>query len=328
VKDLYHQSLDYIRETMGQAEAVAICDEASTLPVYLNDRYRFYVANLLGRECLVAVSRDGDGEAPAAVSKQLSQVRDRLGKEVVYVVQNMTPYNRKRLIEQRLPFVVPRRQIYLPGFGIDLREQFGSRKRQDTEVMNAISQLFVIRQIYRRDIATKKLSEWAAELGYSAMTITRTADELADLQLVEVHREARSKFVGFLQEGRSLWDAARDRMSSPVKKAIWVEEAGHNDLHQTRAGQSALADYTMISEPSYRTLAIFDRTWSMVQKSFDLHESNFGEEGLRIELWRYDPSLVREGNDVDELSLWLSLQGDDDERVSMARDDLLERVPW
>ena len=43
---------------------------------------------------------------------------------VVYVTRTFAPYECKRLIEQKVPFLVPGNQRYLPDLGIDLREHF------------------------------------------------------------------------------------------------------------------------------------------------------------------------------------------------------------
>ena len=46
------------------------------------------------------------------------------------------------------------------------------------------------------------------------------------------------------------------------------------------------------------------------------------------EIWHYSPALVRDGETVDPLSLTLSLQGSQDERVQLALDELKGRFPW
>jgi hypothetical protein len=43
---------------------------------------------------------------------------------VVYVTGTLASYERKRLIEHKVAFLVPGNQLYLPDLGIDLREYF------------------------------------------------------------------------------------------------------------------------------------------------------------------------------------------------------------
>ena len=46
------------------------------------------------------------------------------------------------------------------------------------------------------------------------------------------------------------------------------------------------------------------------------------------ELWHYSPAIVPDSDTVDPLSLTLSLQGNQDERVQLALDELKGRFPW
>jgi hypothetical protein len=49
-------------------------------------------------------------------------------------------------------------------------------------------------------------------------------------------------------------------------------------------------------------------------------------DSAEIQLWRYSPAGTATDELVDPLSLWLSLENTTDERIEMARDDLLEQV--
>ncbi|MCK7468892.1 MAG: hypothetical protein MZU91_12730 [Desulfosudis oleivorans] len=55
---------------------------------------------------------------------RLDKLRQLAGMPVVYVTRTLASYERKRLIEQKVPFLVPGNQLYLPDLGIDLREYF------------------------------------------------------------------------------------------------------------------------------------------------------------------------------------------------------------
>jgi len=53
------------------------------------------------------------------------------------------------------------------------------------------------------------------------------------------------------------------------------------------------------------------------------------EYGLfRIEIWKYDPKLLSHTGTVDKLSLYLSLKDNDDERVQIELDNLLNDIQW
>ena len=46
----------------------------------------------------------------------------------------------------------------------------------------------------------------------------------------------------------------------------------------------------------------------------------------KVEIWRYNPSVLSLKDSVDELSLYLTLKNDKDERVEEAVEKLLENV--
>ena len=64
----------------------------------------------------------------------------------------------------------------------------------------------------------------------------------------------------------------------------------------------------------------------------DMHQSDIPinkEYGLfRIEIWKYDPKLLSHTGTVDKLSLYLSLKDNDDERVQIELDNLLNDIQW
>jgi hypothetical protein len=47
-----------------------------------------------------------------------------------------------------------------------------------------------------------------------------------------------------------------------------------------------------------------------------------------IELWRYDPCLLSQSTSVDRLSLYLSFDAADDERIEEALEELLKGMLW
>jgi len=47
---------------------------------------------------------------------------------------------------------------------------------------------------------------------------------------------------------------------------------------------------------------------------------------VAVELWRYDPVLLSEHSAVDRLSLYLSLDTKHDDRLDIAKDELLQEV--
>ena len=107
---------------------------------------------------------------------------------------------------------------------------------------------------------------------------------------------------------------------SPVEKIAFSDFLPSGSL---KCGINALSEYTLINEENSDMYAI-NRT--------DMHQSDIPinkEYGLfRIEIWKYDPKLLSHTGTVDKLSLYLSLKDNDDERVQIELDNLLNDIQW
>jgi hypothetical protein len=69
--------------------------------------------------------------------------------------------------------------------------------------------------------------------------------------------------------------------------------------------------------------------WRARKKAGQFQEIPFREPGtVEIEVWSYAPSLFAEGDAVDRLSLFLSLQEDKDERVQAAVEEMMGGLAW
>ncbi|NHN36561.1 hypothetical protein G8764_04560 [Pseudomaricurvus alcaniphilus] len=336
----------YLREVLGDSALSAVdnarasdwattWENARQLPFYLQDAYHFYRAELLGQPCLLMLAASREEATPAVVQKHWQLVVKQFDGPVIYVVETVASYNRKRLIEHKVAFLVPGNQLYLPMLGMDLREHFKPDKKPppSAAALSSVAQLLVLRSLLGLDsdgLAGKKLAKL---LGYSAMTLTRALKELADRDLAEIQICGREKHLQFNLQQRELWQAAKPHLQNPVKKRIWVRFGAGQSLVLAEtavgkiSGEGALAQLTMIAEPAYPIWALNAADWAGVKTLLDLDELDRQQErSAQVQLWRYNPGLLSASNCVDPLSLWLSLQDSTDERIELARDELLQKV--
>ena len=76
--------------------------------------------------CLFLLDQAVHPTTPATIRKHIFEVLKRWDGEVLYVAAGIDSARRKQLIDQKVPFVAPGNQVYLPMLGIDLREHFKS----------------------------------------------------------------------------------------------------------------------------------------------------------------------------------------------------------
>ena len=317
----------YLRETLGIAATSYPWENESGLPQYFRERYRFLKINILGIECVFMIDTGEEEQTAAIIGKQLDQVRARHNSNVVYVRRAVTSYKRKRLIEQKIPFLVPGNQMYLPMLGIDLREHM-KQLREKKPVFSPSTQALILHVLWRKTTGPLTPAEIARRLGYSAMTMTRAFNELEATGFGEHSVMGKERHIHFLETGKALWEKALPYMTSPVSKYLYVASPMQMGKGQL-AGLSALARYTMLAEPKIPVLAISAVEWKAWLQQNKNNELKLPEPGSsEIELWKYLPAQFANKEAVDRLSLYLSLRNSTDERIQSALDALLRGMEW
>lgn len=334
MKDILRHLVVYIAEVAGQVVKPRIVPEASRLlPVYISQMADVSEAELFGRPCHLLVSEKEGLSSPSEVAKLLGVVRKALGGEVVFVFSKLKSFERRRLVQHRVPFIVPHQQIYLPWALIDLRESTRARLHgpdNSTKPLSAPAQVLLLAYLQKNDVADWPLNRWAEVLPYSAMTISRACQELAAAGLCDPERRGRQVILRLNPDRRALWNKAKPRMRTPVLHATPVRVLAKNDLRLFHSGLTALSRLTMLAANSQPVCAISDPAYRAAREERVIDEQPLDESGIvTLERWRYAPALLSpDGQMVDCLSLYLSLRDDPDERVQGALEDMLEGVKW
>jgi DNA-binding MarR family transcriptional regulator len=322
------QSIErYLEETLGLTVRLSAWNASDRLPIYLRDGYRFYAAELLSMQCLFMVDRADEAPSPASVRKQMGQVEPKWNGELVYVRMQVASHQRKRLIEQRVPFLVPGNQMYLPMLGIDLREHFRKQREKPLTLLPA-TQALILHLLLHRDEKAQTPAELANRLGYAKMTMTRALNELEVEQLCDVSRKGRERWLRLKGTPRELWKAALPLLRSPVRQRNHVRWVNHEPIGHM-AGLEALAKRSMLAPPNRPVFAVSADRWKKEQgHSTRLPANTDDPDAIEVEVWNYDPTLFSGRGVVDLLSLYLSLKDHEDERVQVALEEMMGGVQW
>lgn len=265
--------------------------------------------------------------SPVAISKHVTQIREKWDIPVIYVRDCIIAYNRKRLIVQNVPFIVPGTQMYLPALGIDLREHFRIT-RTNSGGLRPAAQAVLIHVLLRgaEDCGPTALAE---ALGYSAMTMSRALDELETAGLVRTISKGRTRHLHLANPKREVWKKAQPILRTPIVDRYVIRLTPKMELPGPRAGFDALANYSMLAEPVNICVAISRETWKAMRETHLVSTAMMDEPGTTIaEIWSYAPDLLANGGWVDRLSLYLSLRDTQDERVLAALDKMIMEIPW
>jgi hypothetical protein len=320
----------YLQDTLGLTPEIRRWEGVRKLPYYLQDAFEFRELTLLDQKTLLVVDRRTTAVPAAALREQLNAVAAIAGLPVTYVTATLQSYERRRLIQQKVPFIVPGNQLYLPELGIDLREYFRQRPRVREVQFSPSTQAMLISALLRAPWEP----DWhpavdAAKLNYTSMTVSRAVKELTEASIGELRRERRERWLYLGDRPADIWERAKAFLRSPVKRTAWANPT--SPLLPARAplaGLSAVAQCTMLAEPLWPIRAISSQQWRSATRAGlqTLPEPIPGAHQWQV--WTYDPDLAMSRKAVDPLSLTLSLQGESDERVQLALDELKEQFPW
>lgn len=299
------------------------------LPVYLEATFDIACAELLGTPCAFAFYRSSPTPSPSATAKQLTQLATLLDRPVVLVETSIPSWRRRRLIERRVAFVAPSTQLYLPPLGIDLRDAIRGATRGAPQSAQADAPFAPSTQVVLLDLLLddpgqgREPETIARRVGFSAMSISRAARALEGANLIERPKHGRSRLVRLRGAPKDVWERSLPWLASPVRARFAAPEQAF--AAALDAGETALANQSMLAPPPVRTVAASGEAWTKhaASRSAPAHPADVDEPGsVMVEVWTYPPESLSRGPSVDPLSLYLSLREHDDARIERARDTL------
>jgi len=327
--DLIRKTEVYLREILNIQARFMKWPGATSLPIYLQKAYDFYLGILLGKEYLLVSHIQGEKDTQATLKKQLQKIRELSGYPVVLLSAGVASYTRKRWIEQQIQFVVPGNQLYLPEHGLDLREHFHAVQKKANFLRPSTQAivLFIINNHAYQEYTTKSLK---AKTGYALMTLNRAFDELLEHDLAkDVYTHSHERTIYFVKRGYELWNDVKPLLKSPVKGRKWISCRPCKEMAFKKAGLSALNHLTMIGEPRLPIIAMTGEEYKLAIQNQEFREmSDEWGSNYQVEIWKYNPGIVTQEGIVDPLSLYLSLKDETDTRTRGEMEKLMENIQW
>jgi hypothetical protein len=321
----------YLHDALGIDAAIRQWAGVRKLPYFLQDAYELYELRIRDLSILLAVNQRKKTLRLATVRDQMDKLKSLADRPVVYVTDALASYERKRLIEQKVPFIVPGNQLYLPDLGIDLREYFRQKTRSPEHALSPATQAMLIKALLTKSTQTTwNPAATAAEFGYTPMTLSRAVRELTTADIATPDQKGKERWLHLNRPPAETWHVAKPLLRSPVKRSVWTPQTAklHPEQRLPLAGLSALARYSKLAEPAFPVYAVDFAKWKVLTQGGlpTLPEPQAG--AFQLQVWIYPSIPVPDHKTVDLLSLTLSLQNDSDERVQGALEELQEHFPW
>jgi len=316
----------YLKETLGQEVVVEPLKPAQRkkFPVFMRQLYGFYQTRLLGRNIILLKNKSEETATAERLRKHTRMVEQALDCPVVFVFPFLESYNRKRLIQKQLAFIVPGKQMFIPQLLIDLRD-FRQTVAVKREKLLPAAQCILFYHLLKENIESFPLKMVAQKLGYTQATVTRAVQALVEKEIAVKVVENKEVKIRFPKKKKDLWQSALPVLQNPVKKTYFIEYPPHSDL-VCFAGFSALAQYTNLAENSKKYFAVAQKDFEVLKKMKKIQIAPTNEYEIYLEVWKYNPGILATDKTVDPLSLYLCLKDEKDERVEMELEKMIERL--
>ena len=310
-------------------------NESEKLPMYFGQMYQIYTTRLFDTELVLAHLVNSDTISIAQTGKQLQSLKTILNKKVVLILDYLVSYNRIRLIKKKLNFIIPGKQLFLPELLVDLKEEkmtnLPALEKQNLIPSAQVIVLYYILGLSRYwDIEKKPFKDIAAKMNYSPMAISKAVDNLRALNLITIAGE-KEKYIQFQYDKVELWEEIdkTNIWSYPIFKRIYIDELP-SGIKTWNCNMTALAEYSDINRSRQDYVAIGRTAYNRLNRGNLLKNANPTEGNYCLEVWKYDPGVLTDSAEVDELvvdplSLYLTLKNNPDERIEMALEQIKEK---
>lgn len=320
----------YIKEVLGTditREPVSN-NEAGKLPFYIKESFGLFHGQLLGQEILLAAIENKHQSSTLQLEKQVEQLRNVFNKKVVLIIERLTAIDRNRLIRKGINFIVPGNQLYLPDLLMDLKETYIKRKTKKEKLLPSAQFILLYKILHRQEpIEEWTFKQMAEKFQYTQTAIGKAIENLKSFELCTTEG-SKEKYIRFNREINELWQNALPLLTSPVLKKVYSDKLP-DETFLLQCNLSALPEYSDMSASRQEYRAIEKGMFQMVKKHSQWLHLNEHEGQYCIEVWKYNPLIlaadVTHDNNVDPLSLYLSLKETKDERIEMALEQIIQQ---
>ena len=316
--------LSFLKSVFGADITAAEYNYTDDTPYYIRDGYAPQLLIWNQSKCIILIPNNPNWRLPT-LKKQLKKFQEISEIPCALCLENLNALQRRNLVENLIPFISLSQQVYLPFWGCSFHEQF----KAETPIADKMApgtQLVFLYLYYRQSLEPVNLTQIAKDLFLSKATCTRAINDLLASGLVTQNVEGTNKWITraygrpeFLKKGYA-------RLKSPVERILYVKTAVSIE-GCVAGGIRALARKSMLgANERDGAFAVSKKAAAAIPADDICTEQYFGDfGGYIVEVWSYDPAVLAENICVDDISLLLSLENDNNERVQMCLDEIRKK---
>lgn len=287
--------------------------------------YLFYDGEYLGVPLLFIEPKKGT-PSPRTCYLTASRLSVLFGKPVIFLLAPGPSYERQRLLDKNVYFVMSDKYAHLPMLVANERV----RRQKSAERLTPVAQYLLLYHLQVKSFEGMAAKDMATLLPYSYESIALGITCLSDLGLCKkVSDGSKRKVINFSAKGRELWKKAQSVMTNPVEKRVYCDNLLSDD-HFASCSINALAYYSWLNPDQGRMIMMSKKQLKALVNKNAIENINEYDGNIMIEVWKYPPvALMNEQADlVDKLSLAISLKEDDDPRVEGEVERMINEITW
>lgn len=283
-------------------------------------RFLYYTANFKGQDlCVIQAKNMNESITPSQYKRITQQIEALVGVPVAVLLDSLAYYERERLIDQGVYFIISDKYAFLPSLIVNTRAR---KIKQTTKLIPAAQYILLYYLLSEEKEFTIKELERTTKYNYVALA--RAVSNLEDCKLCYSKTDlTRTKFIRFEDSRRELWEKSQKYLTSPVKKVIYCDFIPKGEF--SISGVNALSQYSHLNPEQYGTWAIWEKCFANKGGQYNVIEGAY-----KIEVWNY-PTFMPFHPDskiVDKLSLYLSMKDDPDSRIEKELEIMIEEMKW
>lgn len=261
-------------------------------------KYSFYKARFNNQDLCIVVSNDSNVHTPRKYREILSWFEEVVGMPVAIYLKQMSYYERARMIEQGVYFIVSDEYAFLPSLIIN------SKIKKQSKIIRHFtpaSQYLFIWLMQNSNIKSFTINDLTAITPYNYLALSRAVSELEERHILESTKDNnKTKHISIVKERKQdIWKKIVPYLTSPIKEIIYADKIP--DIKYLISSTDALFHYNNKTPQKSSCIAIWERDKKVVT------EWNGIEGDYTIEIWKYPPFLPETDEKyVDRLSLFLS----------------------
>lgn len=318
---------DMLKDAFGLTVKEELIGKVRGLPMYMTNGRSFYRMEISGIPFLLVSVPEDDKFGVVALQKQLIKYSEIVGMNVAFAFSKLTRTQRDALISRTIPFVSLPDQLYLPFLGIALQNRFRKEKILEMEKMKPAAQCLFLYFLYMVKDGQVIKKQAAEALRLTGTSITRASEQLTAMGLITEETIGKERLMRAAKTGSEFLAQAKPYLINPVFRRIKVKACQELEALPV-AGETALSLRTMLNTPPIQKVAMLKS--DPIVKTLETVDERWeaGDTLVEAELWKYDPFLFAKDRLVDPVSMMLSLQELQDERVQGELEEYMEAIQW